>query len=600
MPFKKVILQPGINKQISPTLNEGGWSDGDLIRFRNGLPEKWKGWTPFSATSFQGVCRSLLTWVQLNGFQDVALGTNTSLIINYSGTYSDVTPVRLTASNTNPFNTVIASKVVTFNLTAHGALVGDTVIFSGYSTVDTITVNGAWIIASVPNANSLTFVAASAGASGVTGGGGTGTYTFLLNIGTVSSLLPTFSGWGGGPWGSGQSWGKSVLQVCRTWSLANWGQDLIANPRNGGLYYWSATSGVGTRAAAIPVSGVSSMAECPTSAAYTIVAVPERHVVAYGANPQPAGTTQDPLLIRWSDTEDYTTWVATATNAAGSFRISGGTKIVTALPIQGQTLILTDNSVYVMAFEGLPYVYGFQHQGDSCGVCGPNAAIGYNSIAFWMGIDAFYTYNGRISTIPCSVYDDVFRNINTTQMDKVCAGTIASFDEIIWFYPSAGSSENDSYVVYNPVDQTWWTGSLDRTAWIDRNAGFANPLATDAGTSMLWLQEQGEDANGVAMGEFITSGYFDISDGTEYVYVDKIIPDFQRLASSVSITVNVVNYPGQAVPTKKGPYTVTSATTFLPLRVRGRQASITIGSTPVGGDWRLGAVRINEAPDGRR
>lgn len=503
MPIERITFRPGINKQATPTLNEGGWSDGNLVRFRDGLPQPIGGWVRTLATPFQGVCRMLHAWATLASARLVALGTSAALYVADGDTLNDITP------------------------------------------------------------------------AGLAPGQASNSYGM---------------GWGSGPWGAG-TYGTSrsglvVTGDLRLWSLDHWGEDLVACIRGGGMYAWAPTGGFGVKAAAIPGA--------PAVSGSILVGMPERHLIAFGSS---AGAAYDPLLVRWSDVEDRTSWIATATNSAGSYRIVGGSEIRAGLASTQEILIWTDTVLYAMRFQGLPYVYGFFLIATGCGVIAPGAAVVMGGVAYWMGMQGFYRYAGQVQPIPCTVWDTVFRDLTPRQQAKIVAGANSGFNEVWWFFPSADAVENDSYVVLNVVTGEWTSGKLSRTAWIDA-VRFGFPLACGP-DGQLYTHEFGTDADGAGLPAFVESGYVDLAAGQEFMILDQLIPDFRDHAGPVWITLKAQAEPNGPVKAK-GPFAVTPTTRLRSPRLRGRQMAVRIESNTPGAFWRLGALRLRIAPDGRK
>lgn len=599
MPLAKLNFRPGVNAEFSPTQNEAGWSDANLVRWRSGIPEKFGGWVLYGPAALLGAARALHAWTDLSGSHNLGCGTTQRLYVVTQGVSYDITPARRTASLSGPFTTTAGSASVTVTDTAHGAAVGDVVVFSGAAAVGGITLAGAYTVASVTNANAYTVAAASAATASATGGG-TVSAAYLIALGASSSSMGLGYGadvWGAGAWGRPRTTSGIVLNAM-TWHLDTWGEWLIAVPSKGSVYAWQPGGGLNARAALVanattPANGP------PLVVGAGLVGMPERHLILFGCSDLNAVTNYDPLLVRWSDVEDLTTYNATATNSAGSMRIEGGSQIVGALNITGQTLIWTDDSLTSMRFVGLPYVYSFSKVGSNCGLIGPHAALDVNGVTYWMGPHGFFAYQGGApQPLVCTVHERVFDNLNTAQVRKIYAGHNAEMHEVMWLYPSASAAEPDSYVIFNYVEQCWYPGSLDRTAWID-GEWLPSPFAVSSG-GLIYQHETGVDDDTGAMTPFLVSGYFDVGDGTEIMFLDRLIPDFgTTMSGAVAIYLDVTDYPG-AAPRSIGPLAVTPTTKFCTFRARARQARIRITSGSLGDWWRLGAVRINQATDGRR
>ena len=589
MPLTRINIRPGINKQMTATLNEGGWSSGNLVRFKDGLPQPIGGWAQTLVTVFSGICRKLHSWTTLASVNLLAIGTNSNLYLQQGNTLYDITPIRQTFSLTNPYTTGAGFSHVGMAVTGHGAVVGDQFIVSS-ATVGGLTLVGLYTVLVVNDANHITFNAGFNATSTVSGGGGSVTAQFF-SVGFTS--VPYSGGYGAGAYGMG-TYGTTRTGLIqsgemRLWSMDHWGEELVACVRDGAIYDWKPSNGYSTRAAVISNNA-------PLYSKCVLTGMPERHLISFGAE---TGGTQDPMLIRWSDTEDYTDWTATATNAAGSFRIVGGSQIMASAAGPQEILVWTDTTLWAMRFEGLPYVYGFFQQGSACGLIAPNAAAVMNGTAYWMGRYNFYQYAGQVVPIPCTVWDAVFRNLNTQQQAKIFCAQNFGYNEISWFYPSAASNEIDSYVTVNVVDGTWslGSGSLIRTAWEDAQI-LTYPTAAGV-DGQIYSHEFGANANGSAMDAFIESGYFDIADGEDWMVLDQIIPDFSDQTGPVQITVKGLAFP-DGPQQVMGPYTVTPTTTYITARMRARQLAFRLESNSVGSFWRLGALRARVAASGRK
>lgn len=604
MPFQKLTLAPGINTQRTPMLNKGGWSASNLIRFREGLPEVKGGWTTFlsNGTPLDSAIRGLHAWSTLAGVATLGVGTLQRLYVCQSLIANDITPFVRTQVRSDPFSTTTGSSIVTVADAGHGQVAGNLVHISGAAAVAGLTINGEYVIASIIDGNSYTISVAPATANATTTGGGASvTLNYLLAIG--QSNATTGKGWGAGTWGQ-ETWGTERLSgqtgvaFPRFWTIDNWGENMIANARGqGGIFQWVASTGVGTRAtilsgAPIFVNGV-------------LVAAPVQMVVAIGCNP-PAGGAQDPMLVAWSDAGDNTNWTPSATNQAGSFRLNSGSIIMQALPSQQQILIWTDTSLYAMQYIQPPLVWGFTQLGASCGAISPQSAGVLGGVAFWMSPFEFWMFSGEPRVIDCPMRDIVFKNLNELQRSKVICAINTEWSEVTWYYPSAGSSDNDSYITLN-VDEmarsgplnAWYGGSIGRSAWIDSSV-FGSPISGDE-LGNVWNEEQGNSVNGAAMPWSIRSGYIDIANGEDFSFLDLVIPDVGRLTGGAcAYTIFAIVNPSD-VPQQYGPVQVTPTTRFLNPRLRARAIALQIDNSPmaIGNFWRQGADRFRIAPDGR-
>jgi len=622
MALTKLQFRPGINRDISSYSNENGWLDGNKVRFRLGFPEKIGGWEKYSGSSFLGTARGLHNWVALDGNIFLGIGTSLKYYIEQGLGFNDVTPIReTTGAGDVTFSATNGSSTITVSDTAHDAVQNDFVTFSGAASlggnVTAAVINQEYQIASVPTANTFTIVAKDTSGSTVTAsasdsgnGGGSTVGAYQINVGLDNMVGGT--GWSAGTWGRG-TWNSSasvtVEGQLRLWSHDNFGEDLLINPRDGGVYLWDKTNGTGTRA--VEVSTVTGASDAPTVAKQILVSDSDRHVIAFGTNT--IGTSvQDNLLIRFSDQESAVDWTPTTTNTAGSLKIGSGSRFVTALQTKREILVWTDTSLHSMTFIGPPFTFGIQQLASNITIIGPNAAVAVEDTVFWMGRDNFYVYNGATSQLPCNVKEKVFFDFNTDEEDKVFAGVNSNFNEIWWFYPSASATENDSYVVYNYGEKLWYYGTLSRTAWLDRGIK-EFPIAT--GGNYLFNHEKGYDDDGSAMASEIESSQMDIAEGEQFIFINRIIPDLTFNGSTASspgadFTLKTRNFPGATYSTTDTEtVTRTATSTTVPfeqftnqafVRLRGRSFAFKISSSGSGVRWRLGSTRVDFRSDGKR
>tara|TARA_R110000787_G_scaffold134566_3_gene246959 strand:- start:359 stop:1567 length:1209 start_codon:yes stop_codon:yes gene_type:complete len=399
----------------------------------------------------------------------------------------------------------------------------------------------------------------------------------------------------------------------RIWTHDNFGEDLLICPRDGGIYYWDKTNGTSTRAVDITDASLNPI-DAPQVAKQIMVSDHDRHVIAFGCDPQGGGGVQDPLLIRFSDQESFSDWGATANNTAGDLRIGSGSEIIMAVETRQQILVFTDVSLHAMQFLGPPFTFGISTVSENITVAGPNAATSVEDNVFWMGAEEFYVYGGTVQRIPCTVRDYVFSNFNTNQSQKVVASTNTAFSEVWWFYPSASSEENDSYVVYNYQQQLWYYGTMDRTYWLDRGVE-ADPIGASTDHA-LYFHEIGFDDGSAnppaAITSYIESSQMDIGDGDNFVFLRRMIPDMTFRNSSsetpqVTMTLKTRNFPGGNYlqsnaknVTRTATVPVEEFTDQVHVRLRGRSFAFRIESNQVGTGWRLGSPRVDIQPDGRR
>ena len=617
MPLQKLQFRPGIVQDTTDYTNEGGWRDGDKIRFRLGLPETIGGWTRLTATTMLGTCRDLHTWTSLAGTRYVAAGTSQKLYVVDGSDPNDITPIRLvTSAGDVTFAATNGSATITVADTAHGCVLDDFVTFSGAvslgGAITATVLNQEYQVTSLVNANSYTITATATANASDTGNGGTNTVgTYQINTGLDSAAAG--SGWGAGVWSRG-TWGSAANVTVpsanlRLWSMDNFGEDLLANIRGSAIYYWDTSAGTGTRA--VDIAGLSGSAQ-PQVANIVLVSERDRHVLAFGCDPEADPGNLDPLTIRFSSQESFTVWNASSTTTAGELRIGTGSEIIAAVQTKQQVVVFTDRSVSAMQFIGAPFTFGLSEVSTNTSIVGQNAAVAVGDSVYWMGNDVFYRYDGNVSILPCAVEEYVFDNVSTSQLSKVTAGGNAEFNEVWWFYPSA-SGNNDRYVVYNYLEKVWFYGTLDRTAW-DESGVSGFPIAASPDGN-IYFQENGFSDGSTnppsALNSFVESSGVDIGDGQQFMSVKRIIPDIGFRKSTgdpmATFTLNARAYPGSGITQTQSGNTVRSVaspveqyTEQLDVRIRGRAVSLRVESNQVNTQWRLGTPRIDLRPDGGR
>ena len=626
MAVTKIIFNPGINKEFTDLMDKGGWSDGNLVRFRKGLPEKVGGWEKTVTSSYEGTGRALTAWVALDATRYLGLGTTTKYYIQSGDNFNDITPIRKTSTNSITFAATNGSSTITVTDSSHGAVANDTVTISGAVSlgglVTAAVLNQEYQIATVTGTNTYTITAKDTSGATVTanssdsGNGGSGVDgVYQINVGLDVYVEST--GWGAGLWGA-STWGSatalSETNQLRLWSHDAFGEDLIINPRNGGIFYWDESNGLSNPAVNITTLAGANLA--PTKGIQTIVSDIDRHVIVLGADPIVGSARSgsiDPLLIAFSDQESATEWEPTSTNTAGSLRLSSGSQIVGGLRSRQETLIWTDTSLYSMQFVGAPFTFGINLINENVGLISPNGVVNAPDSVYWMARDGFYSYSGSVSRLTCSVLNYVLDDFNQGQAFKVVAFTNREFNEVGWFYPSGSSSENDRYVVYNYLEGAWSIGELSRTAWLDDGI-FQKPRAAgkDSSVNYVYTHENSDDADGLPMDNvFIESGDIDIDDGEKFGFVKKIIPDVKFFgdnssAGQINFVLKTRNFPGDSLSTNST-NNVTSSTQQNYVRARSRQMVFRAQSDDdaatglrTGFRWRLGANRFEIRPDGKR
>ena len=643
MPLQKLQFRPGVNRESTTLANEGGWFESDKVRFRSGSAEKIGGWVADTGTtnsaltppagSFWGVCRSLFNWITLSSYNLLGVGTNLKFYIQNStgGTFYDVTPIRSTTSAGDvTFAAVDGSTILTVTDAAHGAQAGDFVTYSGAASLGgaiTATVlNKEYQVVSITSNNVYTITSSvAANASDVGNGGGSIVGTYQITTGSATSTVSV--GWGAGGWGgittgySNTGWGSPAPagvgfgSQLRLWSQANFGEDLIFNPRGGGLYLWevNANPNIFDRGTLLTTG------DTPDFCNIVMVSDASRFVIGFGVNDY-GSAVQNPMLIRWSDQEDYTQWTPAITNQAGSFTLSDGSQIVTTMQARQEILVWTDSALYSMQYLGAPYVWGFQILSDNLSIASQNAVATANNVTYWMGVDKFYMYSGRVETLPCTLRSYVYNDINIAQASQFFAGTNEGFNEIWWYYCSASSDTIDKYVVYNYLERVWYYGTLNRTAWLDSPLR-VEPMATTYGNQLVYHETGVDDGTTNPPSPitcFVQSSDFDIGDGHNFGFVWRLIPDVTFDGSTVNapaldFTVRPRQFPGSNYGNSNNPevvstvsyagqrtYNVQQFTEQVYVRIRGRQMAFKVGSDTLGTAWQLGIPRIEVRPDGRR
>ena len=628
MPFIKLKFNPGVDKEGTNYENTIGWYDTDKVRFRQGQPEKIGGWLKRTDSTFAGTCRALLAWTSLTGIEYIGLGTSSKLYVEDGGVPADITPIRASSTiNANPFNITGGSAEVIVTDTAHGAVAGDYVTYSGAtssdSTLTAAVMNSEYRIHTVTNANTyVVTMSALANGSDATEGASSVTAAYQINSGLDTVVGGT--GWGADTWGS-STWGTAAATVAtdptqqvRLWSLQTFGEDLLANIYNGGIYQWDTSAGTSTRA--VNITSLAGSADAPTICRRLVVAAESRHLLALGCDPTGGSGTQDTLLIRWCDAETLTDWTPDTENTAGSLRLNTGSEIITAIASKRDTLVWTDISLNSITYVGPPFFFGTRLLATNISIIGPNAAIQSDDIVFWMGWEQFYVYDGSVKTIPCSLRAHVFDNINREQASKTHVGINRGDSEIWWFYPTT-TDDIDSYVVFNYDQRIWYHGTMVRTAWIDRVSSTEYPVAayTDGN---LYHHELGYDDGSTtpvsAIAGHAESSMFEAvpGDGYQYGFASALIPDVTfgksgAASPAVVITITPRDYPGKSEGANASSTITRTGTEVLgtsveeyteraSLRVRGRQLRYRIENSATGVFWRDGTPRLDVRPDGRQ
>ena len=661
MTLTKLKFKGGIDREVTQYSAENGWYDGDKIRFRFGNVEKIGGWVKRTLDGeFLNKARKMIGWADLSTEKLLVIGTSKKLYLVKSNLIFDITPQRASSTiNNNPFDITTESSTIEVTDTSHGAVTGDFVTFSGATTlggnITANVLNQEYQITAVKDANTYFIEARTAGTSiiSITSGGvlnptlvaasvsdsdgGGSSVTAAYQINGALDVSVTDIGWSAENWNAGGFGDPADItgaaSTLRDWSMDTFGEDLIINAKNGGIFYWDTSANKGpipsdtTRAVnrAVNITDYNSNSDGTTPQVATCILVSDvdRHVIAFGTGLEGSPAVQDPLLIRFSDQENPIVWQSTASNTAGDLRVGVGNKIITAIQTKQEILVFTDLSLHSMQFQGPPFTFGIQLISQNITITGATSVVNIDDTVFWMGDREFYTYQGGVQKIPCTVRDYVFNDFNLEQKEQVVGGSNASFGEVWWFYPSSGSNTNNRYVIYNYAEQIWYYGNLSRDFWLGQSV-FNVPLAVSNGA--IFEHENGYDDTSTsppsALNSFIESADLDVQDGYNFFFMKRLIPDVSfRNSTNDSGTVNFVikaksnpgnNYSdtttGSSTTTAsvtKDPnavyqYGVDSFTESVDVRVRGRSFVLRVENNEVGVAWRLGSPRVDIKPDGRR
>ena len=608
MALKQVKFLPGVDKQNTTVGAAARWIDSDNVRFRYNLPEKVGGWSSLLSTTISGVARKTHAFVDLEGNRYVAIGTNKSLLIYFEGQLYDITPIKTTLTSAT-IATTSGSPTCTITKSTHNLAVGDIVQLdsvtlpggTGYSNSDFEDKN--FQVITVPSTSTFT-ITQSSNASGTVSTGGSLSIKVFERVGPAEQTYGY--GWGLESWSTG-NWGEAASASNVTlepglWSLDNFGEVLIATIANGKTFTWNAGAASAFANRASTTTTNFATGANPTSTRLTLISPTTRHLIHMGTETTIGNSaTRDNMFIRFSDAEDINSYGTSSVNTAGSQRLQDGTKIIGALKAKETILIWTDNALYTMKFVGAPFTFGFEQVGTNCGLIGKNAAVEVDGIAYWMSSNGFFLFDGTVKTLPCTVEDFVFENINRNKGQQVNAGLNNLFTEVVWYYPSSSSDFNDKYVVFNFGESSiskspvWYTGTEARTTWIDASV-FEHEVGRD---------QVNADGSTTTVTSFINSFDFDIkpegTDGEFFLSMKRFIPDFKTLNGNAKITMSVKRFPSQSsTATALSPFTVTSSSLKFDTRARGRYANIKIENDASGESWRFGTINLDIRPDGRR
>ena len=618
----KLNFTPGIRRESTQYAEEGSWYDTDRVRFRAGRPQNIGGYETKVSATFDGAARDLITWSDNDQFKRAMFGTPQKLYEHNGDTITDITPVSTSVTITNAFTVALSATTVTVTAAGHGRATGDYVFFTSVSGPSGgVTIGGNIIFGtsvfqvSVIGANSFAIDVATT-ASAAQSSASQATVHYLISTG-VSNAAPGL-GYGAAAWQAGTSTAgtrayneptsagaTTFSSEITQWSLDNWGEDVIANRRKGTIYFFD-TDASTTPLRAVKVSGATN--STPTTVDSVIVSPNDRHAIALGSNQfnttaSPTGT-YDPMIVRWADQEDYTNWVPSVSSTSGEVQLADGTAIIGGVRSRNAINIWTDNALWLQTFVGPPFTFKFSQMGTNCGLIAPHAAIDYDGRTVWMGFDNFYTFDGQVRTLDCTVRRYIFDRLDLTNKDKIFAGINSEFKEVIWLYPSTdGSGECDSYVIWSPDENYWTYGSTLFTTFNDKIV-FGNTITTGVSVNGNNIYNNEPDgiftANGEAITSFIESADFDIDDGTQLMFLDRLIPDMTLNDGTIKFSITTKQFPESTQETEKGPFSITKSTSKIDLRARGRQGRVRVSCDAADTSWRWGSVRLSMQQDGRR
>lgn len=613
----KLVFKPGFHRESTEYAEEGKWYNGDKVRFRAGMPENMRGYAKFLAAPLLGTARDLLSWINNDTEKLLSSGTEQRLYLTENDYSYDITPIIQTVSidagvsGAGNFNTSVGSSQINVSLTNSGVSVGDWLTFSnaslnGFTLGTNFAVSAfggpTYRVTSIDGLNSFYF-GVSVLASSTVLNSGHAVMGRLLTTQQTNSIQGL--GFGASFYNAGVSttgmraWNVAASSSGFTfqanqWSLDNWGEDLLAVRRGSQLFYWDADASVTPERATIVSSS-------PSIIDAIVVSPNDRHVFALGTTEFGTGN-YNPLLVRWSDQEDYTNWVPAVSTTSGELVLIDGTEIRGGIRARNAIHVWTDRAAYAFQYVGPPFIFSQTQLGTNCGLVGPHAAVAADGVPYWMSQNNFYRFSGRVERLDCTIRRDVFDNFNLTQSDKVYAGTNSEFNEVIWLIPGSDSEEPSRYVIYNILEDHWVFGDTFYTTFED-SVVFSNTITTGIQTSTSYLFNNEPvsiyTGDGIAVSSFLQSANFDIDEGGEIMFIDRVIPDFFLKNGTISFSVILKQFPNGDTITK-GPFIIGSETDKVDFRGRGRQASFSLESTGVNTGWRMGATRMSIQPDGKR
>jgi hypothetical protein len=615
--LQRIAFKPGVNRDQTNYAGEGGFFECDKIRFRSGFPQKIGGWARTGIFTLVGICRQMFNYITSFSDNILVLGTSAKLYLEVGTNLINITPLRAvnptytTPDTDNCIGTTNGQTGVTVTITGCVPVVGNYVEISGVvgpvGGIPDSEINGNREILTAPDNNSFTIATTTAATSTATGGGTAITVSFEITVGDTSTTYGY--GWGTGGWGA-EAWGTSGLTPVtifqRDWWIDNFDNDIVANVRNSSIFYWAYNGNFTTRA--VLLSSLSGASAVPAQAMQVLVSQNDKHLLAFGSTPFGGGAF-DPMLIRWADQDQPTNWTPSPTNSAGFIRVSRGSQIIRALPTRQEILVFTNSNLYSLQYLGTTDVFGLQEYADNISIMSPRAVTSANNVTYWMGLDKFYYYSGRVETLPCTLRNHVFQNFNYDQADQVVCGTNEAWHEIWWFYPTANSQINNAYVIYNYLEKVWYYGSIQRTAWLDSSLR-RYPQAV--GGYFLYNHEEGVNDDTLPMTSFITTNDFDVGDGENFLLIKRIIPDVDFSGSTttnpkVLMTMRPRNFPGTNYIASNEPDVTRTATVPIEqyteqvfIRARARQMGFRITSEDLDVQWQLGAPRLDGRSDGKR
>ena len=594
----RLDFKPGFHRESTRYAEEGSWYDGNRVRFREGRPENMRGYNKRVTTAFDGQAADILTWSDNDTTRHIIFGTEQK-VYSYDGdTNIDVTPIVSTVALVSVMNYVSGEVTVGVSSTTHNLNTGDWITFISATVTAGIDLTDQVCLISVVSVDAYEFVNSTPSTATLTAAG-SATVGYLLPTGNANAIQGL--GYGAGVYNAGVSttgmreWDdpattSNITFPATNWSFDTWGEDVLMARRGGQIYYYDTDVSITPQRAVLVTAA-------PSVNNVILVSPNDRHVISFGSIEYLG--TYNPLLVRWSDQEDYNEWTPSITTTAGETVLTDGSQIIGAIRSRNLIGVFTDNALYGMQFVGPPFIFNFRQLGTACGLVSQHGAVNVDGRMVWMGENNFFIFDGQIRNLDCTVRRYIYDDINTTQQSKIFAGINSEFKEVVWLYPSSNSDEPDRYVMWNYGENTWVYGESLWTTYADRVV-YDNTITT-SNTSYLYNNEPEDyySADGAAITSYLESADFDIKDGHDLMFIDRVIPDFDINDGNIQFSIFTKQFPAADL-VERGPFNINSGTQQIQLRARGRQARVKVSSYNDNTYWRYGAVRLDIKPDGQQ